>query len=82
MPKKIYTGNVISNKMDKTVVVAVTRLTQHPMYKKTIKKIAKFKVHDEENKCNKGDIVSIIEYRPVSRDKRWKVMDIVRRGNE
>jgi small subunit ribosomal protein S17 len=82
MPKKIYTGNVISNKMDKTVVVAVTRLTQHPIYKKTIKKIAKFKAHDEENKCNKGDIVSIIESRPVSRDKRWKVMDVVRRGNE
>jgi small subunit ribosomal protein S17 len=82
MPKKIYTGNVISNKMDKTVVVAVTRLTQHPIYKKTIKKIAKFKAHDEDNKCNKGDIVSIIESRPVSRDKRWKVMDIVRRGNE
>ncbi len=82
MPKKIYTGDVISNKMDKTVVVAITRLTQHPRYKKTIKKIAKFKAHDEENSCNKGDKVSIIEARPFSKDKRWKVLEIVRRGNE
>jgi small subunit ribosomal protein S17 len=82
MPKKIYTGNVISDKMDKTVVVAVTRLTQHPLYKKTIKKIAKFKAHDEENKCKKGDKVSIIESRPLSKDKRWKILDIVRKGNE
>jgi small subunit ribosomal protein S17 len=82
MPKKIYTGDVVSSKMDKTVVVAVTRLTQHPMYKKTIKKIAKFKAHDDDNKCNKGDKVKIIESRPLSKDKRWKVLDVVRRGNE
>lgn len=82
MPKKIYTGDVVSDKMDKTVVVAVTRLTQHPMYKKTIKKIAKFKVHDEENTCKTGDKISIIECRPLSKDKRWKVLDIVRRGHE
>ena len=82
MPKKIYTGQIISDKMDKTVVVAVTRLTQHPMYKKTIRKISKFKVHDDGNTCKTGDIVSIIESRPLSRDKRWKVLDIVRRGNK
>jgi small subunit ribosomal protein S17 len=82
MPKKIYTGEIISDKMDKTVVVAVTRLTQHPMYKKTIRKISKFKVHDDGNTCKTGDIVSIIESRPLSRDKRWKVLDIVRRGNK
>ncbi len=82
MPKKTYTGDVISSKMDKTVVVAVTRLTQHSMYKKTIKKIMKFKAHDEENQCRKGDRVSIIESRPLSKDKRWKVLDIVERGNE
>jgi small subunit ribosomal protein S17 len=81
MPKKVYTGEVISDKMSKTVVVAVTRLTQHPVYKKTIKKIAKFKAHDEENACKKGDSVSIIEARPLSKDKRWKVLEIVRRGN-
>lgn len=82
MPKKVYTGKVITDKMDKTVVVAVTRLTQHPMYKKTIKKISKFKAHDEENKCKRGDVVSIIEARPISKDKRWKVLEIVRRGSE
>lgn len=82
MPKKVYTGQVVSDKMNKTVVVAVTRLTQHPVYKKTIKKINKFKAHDEENKCKEGDKVSIIESRPISKDKRWKVIDIVKRGNE
>ncbi len=82
MPKKVYTGQVITDKMDKTVVVAVTRLTQHPMYKKTIKKISKFKAHDDENKCKRGDVVSIIEARPISKDKRWKVLDVIRRGSE
>ncbi len=82
MPKKIYTGEVVSDKMDKTVVVAVTRLTQHPVYKKTIKKVARFKAHDEENRCKKGDRVSIIEARPLSKDKRWEILDIVRRGSE
>ncbi len=82
MPKKIFTGNVVSDKMDKTVVVAVTRLSQHPVYKKTVKKIAKFKAHDENNSCKKGDKVSIVESRPISKDKRWKVLDIVKRGNE
>jgi small subunit ribosomal protein S17 len=82
MPRKNYTGEVISDKMDKTVVVAITRLTQHPRYRKTIKKVAKFKAHDEENSCKVGDKVSIIESRPLSKDKRWKVTEIVRRGNE
>jgi small subunit ribosomal protein S17 len=82
MPKKIYTGKVVSDKMDKTVVVAVTRTTQHPVYKKIIRKITKFKAHDEENKCKTGDRISIVESRPLSKDKRWKVLDIVKRGNE
>jgi small subunit ribosomal protein S17 len=77
MPRKIYTGEVISNKMDKTVVVAVKRLTQHPVYKKTIKKISKFKAHDEENRAKVGDKVSIIESRPLSKDKRWKVLKVI-----
>jgi len=77
MAKKIYTGKVISDKMDKTVVVAVDRLTQHPRYKKTIKKITKFKAHDEENKCKIGDKVSIIETRPLSKEKRWRVKEII-----
>ena len=75
MSKKIYTGKVISNKMDKTVVVAVTRLFQHPEYKKTVKRVTKFKAHDEHNKCNIGDIVRIIESRPLSKEKRWTVIE-------
>lgn len=77
MPKKVYTGKVVSDKMDKTVVVAVTRTFQHPLYKKTVKKITKFKAHDEENKCRTGDTVQIIESRPLSKDKRWQVIKIV-----
>jgi small subunit ribosomal protein S17 len=82
MPKKVYTGEVISDKMKKTVVVAVTRLAQHPLYKKTVKKVIKFKAHDEEGKCQLGDLVTIIESRPVSKDKRWTVIEIVSRGKE
>ena len=75
MAKKIYTGKVISNKMDKTVVVAVTRLFQHPIYKKTVKRVTKFKAHDEKNKCQIGDTVKIIETRPLSKEKRWIVIE-------
>jgi small subunit ribosomal protein S17 len=82
MPKKVYTGEVISDKMKKTVVVAVTRLAQHPLYKKTIRKVIKFKAHDEEDKCQLGDLVTIVESRPISKDKRWKVIEIVSRGKE
>lgn len=78
MPKKVYTGKVLSDKMDKTVVVAVTRTIQHPVYKKTVKKISKFKAHDEENKCKAGDVIEIIESRPLSKDKRWQVLKIVK----
>ena len=79
MPRKIYTGEVVSDKMDKTIVVAVKRLTQHPKYKKTIKKVVKFKAHDSENKCKIGDKVSIVESRPLSKDKRWRVIEIFER---
>ncbi len=75
MAKKIYSGRVMSNKMDKTVVVAVTRLFQHPVYKKTVKRVTKFKAHDENNKCQIGDIVKIIETKPLSKDKRWLVIE-------
>jgi len=63
--------------MDKTVVVAVKRLTQHPVYKKTVKKITKFKAHDEGNSCKIGDKVSIVESRPLSKDKRWRVLEVI-----
>jgi len=77
MPKKIYAGRVVSDRMDKTVVVAVTRTFQHPLYKKTVRKITKFKAHDEGNKCRMGDTVQIIESRPLSKDKRWEVIKIM-----
>jgi len=77
MTDKIYTGKVVSNKMDKTVVVAVTRLFQHPVYKKTVKKVSKFKAHDIHNDCKVGDDVKIIETRPLSKDKRWLVLEIL-----
>ncbi len=80
MPKKIYSGKIVSDKMDKTVVVAVTRLYQHETYKKTVKKVTKFKAHDEENKCKAGDTVSITETRPLSKEKRWTVLEILNRG--
>jgi len=73
--KKIYTGKVISNKMDKTIVVAVTRLFQHPVYKKTVKRVTRFKAHDENNKCQVGDTVKIIETRPLIKEKRWTVIE-------
>jgi small subunit ribosomal protein S17 len=80
MPKKIYSGKVVSDKMDKTVVIAVTRLYQHQAYKKTVKKVTKFKAHDEENRCKVGDTVSIIESKPLSREKRWTVLEIIEKG--
>ncbi len=80
MPKKVHTGKVVSDKMDKTVVVAVTSLVQHPRYKKTIKSIAKFKAHDPENSARVGDTVKIIESRPISRDKRWTVVEVTERA--
>ncbi len=75
MSKKIYTGKVVSNRMDKTVVVAVTRLFQHPAYKKTVRRVTKFKAHDEKNRCQIGDAVKIIETRPLSKEKRWVVIE-------
>jgi small subunit ribosomal protein S17 len=73
--KKVYAGTVVSNKMDKTVVVAVTRLFQHPVYKKTVKRVTKFKAHDEKNTCQIGDVVKIIETKPLSKEKRWLVIE-------
>ncbi|HEU4326380.1 MAG TPA: 30S ribosomal protein S17 [Roseiflexaceae bacterium] len=73
-------GRVVSNKMDKTVVVAVDYLKPHPLYRKTIRKTNKFHAHDERNECQIGDVVRIGETRPLSRTKRWAVVEIVQRG--
>lgn len=77
---KIKTGKVISNKMDKTVVVTVQSYRPHPIYKKKIRRIKKFKAHDEQNACNVGDMVRIEETRPLSKEKRWRVVEIVSKG--
>lgn len=75
MPKKIYTGKVVGDKMDKAVTVLVERLFQHRRYKKTIKRSTAYKAHDEQNRCKVGDTVRIIESRPLSKTKRWVVLD-------
>jgi len=78
--KKRFVGSVVSDKMDKTVVVRVERLVRHPRYGKVLRRTKKYKVHDEENACRVGDIVRIVESRPLSREKRWSVEEIVRRS--
>ena len=78
--RKTRLGRIVSDKMDKTVVVAVETTRHHPLYKKTLKKIAKYKVHDENNECRVGDMVRIAETRPLSRHKRWRVAEIITKG--
>jgi small subunit ribosomal protein S17 len=78
--RKTQTGVVISDKMDKTVVVQVDRLVKHPVYKKYVRRRAKFKAHDENNTCQKGDRVVIRETRPLSKTKRWQVSQIVEKA--
>ena len=73
-------GRVVSAKMDKTVVVEVERLARHPMYEKVMRLRKKYKAHDEENACRAGDVVRIIESRPLSRQKRWRVEEILERS--
>ncbi|HPF56091.1 MAG TPA: 30S ribosomal protein S17 [Clostridiales bacterium] len=78
--RKVRTGKVVSDKMDKTVVVEVIDSVKHPLYKKFVKRSTKFKAHDEANECKIGDTVEITETRPLSRDKRWRVSEIVERA--
>ncbi len=80
MSKKILTGYVVSNKADKTIVVMVETLVQHPLYKKYIKRRKKFMAHDPRNECNIGDKVQIIESRPISKRKRWRLLKILERA--
>jgi len=75
--RKTRVGVVTSDKMDKTVVVSVETLVEHPLYKKRIKRTKKFKAHDEQNQCKVGDKVRIMETRPLSKDKRWRVVEII-----
>ncbi len=78
--RKIISGTVVSNRMDKTAVVQVQRRFAHPVYKKYVSKRVKYKVHDEKNDLNVGDTVRIVETRPLSKDKRWRLLDILERG--
>jgi len=75
--RKTRTGRVVSNKMDKTVVVVVETVKHHPLYKKTVKKAVRYKAHDAKNECGQGDMVKIMETRPLSREKRWRVTEII-----
>ena len=75
--QKSKVGHVSSNKMDKTLVVLVESYRNHPLYKKTIRKVKRYKVHDEKNECKIGDTVKIVETRPLSKEKRWRVAEII-----
>ncbi|MBP3761410.1 MAG: 30S ribosomal protein S17 [Ruminococcus sp.] len=78
--RKTRVGKVVSDKMDKTVVVAIVGNVKHPLYKKIIKRTVKLKAHDEENKCRIGDRVEVMETRPLSKDKRWRVTTIIEKA--
>ncbi|MGI5997130.1 MAG: 30S ribosomal protein S17 [Lutispora sp.] len=78
--RKTRIGKVVSDKMDKTIVVAIETLVRHPLYKKTVKRTTKFKAHDENNECRVGDKVMIMETRPLSREKRWRLVEIIERA--
>ena len=78
--RKTRVGNVVSDKMDKTVVVAIADNVRHPLYKKIIKRTVKLKAHDEENQCGIGDRVMVMETRPMSKDKRWRVVEILEKA--
>jgi small subunit ribosomal protein S17 len=79
--RRSKTGRVVSDKMDKTVVVSVERLRRHPIYKRVVRLSSKFKAHDQENSAKVGDTVRIEESRPLSREKRWTVVEVVARGS-
>ena len=78
--RKTRTGKVTSNKMDKTIVVAIENHVKHPLYGKIVKKTYKLKAHDEKNECNIGDTVKVMETRPLSKDKRWRLVGIIERA--
>ena len=78
--RKTRTGKVVSDKMDKTIVVAVEDHVRHPLYKKIVKRTYKLKAHDENNECRIGDTVKVMETRPMSKDKRWRLVEIVEKA--
>ncbi len=78
--RKTRVGKVVSNKMEKTIVVAIADNVRHPLYNKIVKRTIKLKAHDEENTCNIGDTVEIMETRPLSKDKRWRLVNVIERA--
>ena len=78
--RKTRIGQVVSDKMDKTIVVAIEDSVQHPLYKKTMKRTYKLKAHDENNECGIGDTVEVMETRPLSKDKRWRLISIIEKA--
>ncbi|MBE5852077.1 MAG: 30S ribosomal protein S17 [Lachnospiraceae bacterium] len=78
--RKIRVGKVVSDKMDKTIVVAIQDNVKHPLYNKIVKRTYKLKAHDENNDCNIGDTVKVMETRPLSKDKRWRLVEIIERA--
>jgi small subunit ribosomal protein S17 len=78
--RKTLVGKVVSNKMDKTIVVAMEDSVKHPLYNKIVKRTVKFKAHDEDNECNIGDRVRVMETRPLSKDKRWRLVEIIEKA--
>jgi small subunit ribosomal protein S17 len=78
--RKTRTGKVVSDKMDKTIVVAIETSVKHPLYKKIIKRTYRLKAHDENNECREGDRVKVMETRPLSRDKRWRLVEVVEKA--
>ena len=78
--RKTRIGQVVSDKMDKTIVVAIEDSVQHPLYKKTMKRTYKLKAHDENNECGIGDTVEVMETRPLSKDKRWRLVRIIEKA--
>lgn len=80
--RKVLTGKVVSDKMDKTVVVAVETLVRHPLYQRIIRRTKKFKAHDEQNSCRIGDKVKMMETRPLSKEKRWRIIEILERAEQ
>ena len=78
--RKTRTGKLISDKMDKTIVVAVVDNVEHPLYKKIVKRTYKLKAHDENNECGIGDTVRVMETRPLSKDKRWRLVEIIEKA--
>ena len=78
--RKTRVGKVVSDKMDKTIVVAIEDNVKHPLYKKIVKRTYKLKAHDENNECNIGDRVTVMETRPLSKDKRWRLVEIIEKA--